>query len=263
MVLETGEPREVHHFSLLVGYGAGAINPYLALETVQDLHRKNLLETTDEKTAVKNYIKAIKKGVLKVMSKMGISTLQSYRGAQIFEAVGLNREVIDKYFCWTASRIEGIGLKEIAEETLIRHRTAFPPTDIPENLDLEVAALDAADDVFGQVGAGEHVGVGHARHGDVVVALAAAGAGVGRAHQAAGELVGEVAAEDSVLDEDGLLGGVALVVHVDGAAAVGHAAVIDDGDFTACDLLANEAGEGGGLLAVEVGFEAVADSLVQ
>ncbi len=138
LVLETGEPREVHHFSLLVGYGAGAINPYLALETVQDLHRKNLLETTDEKTAVKNYIKAIKKGVLKVMSKMGISTLQSYRGAQIFEAVGLNREVIDKYFCWTASRIEGIGLKEIAEETLIRHRTAFPPTDIPENLDLEV-----------------------------------------------------------------------------------------------------------------------------
>ena len=119
------------------------------------------------------------------------------------------------------------------------------------------------DDVLGHVVAVEHVGVGHARHGDVVVALAAAGAGVGRAHEARGELVGEIALEDAVLDEDGLLGGVAFVVDVDGAAAVGHAAVVDDGDFLAGDLLADEAGEGGGLFAVEVGFEAVADGFVQ
>src|ERR1019366_4149407 len=125
------------------------------------------------------------------------------------------------------------------------------------------AAGDRLDDVLRHVGAVEHVGVGHARHGDVVVALAAAGAGVGRAHEAGGELVGEVALEDAVLDEDVFLGGVAFVVQIDRSAAVGHAAVVDDSDLLAGNLLADEAGEGGGLLAVEVGFEAMADGFVQ
>lgn len=136
MVIETGEPREVHHFALLIGYGAGAINPYLAFETFDDMIREGILPKVDHKTAVKNFCKAVKKGVVKVMSKMGISTVQSYRGAQIFEAVGLNREVIDKYFTGTASRIEGIGFDVIAEETLARHRRAFPDRDVPvESLD--------------------------------------------------------------------------------------------------------------------------------
>ncbi len=126
LVLESGEPREVHHFALLVGYGAGAINPYLAFETLDDLIRDGVLENTDHKTAELKYIKAVKKGIVKVMSKMGISTIQSYRGAQIFEAIGLNKELIDKYFTHTASRIQGIGIEEVCQETLKRHRRAFP-----------------------------------------------------------------------------------------------------------------------------------------
>ena len=111
---------------MLIGYGAGAINPYLALETVQDMvNRKLLSEDVDYKTAEKNLVKALDKGLLKIISKMGISTIQSYRGAQIFEAVGLNSEVIDTYFTWTASQIEGLGLLEIEEETLRRHRFAY------------------------------------------------------------------------------------------------------------------------------------------
>ena len=98
LVLESGEPREVHHFSLLIGYGCGAINPYLAYETLDDMIRQGLLVNIDHKTAVKNFTKAVVKGVVKVASKMGISTIQSYRGAQIFEAIGLNDAVIDKYF---------------------------------------------------------------------------------------------------------------------------------------------------------------------
>jgi glutamate synthase (ferredoxin) len=126
LVLESGEPREVHQFSLLVGYGAGAINPYLAFETLDDLIREGVLENTDHKTALDKYIKAVRKGIVKVMSKMGISTIQSYRGAQIFEAIGLNKEVIDQYFTHTASRIQGIGVQEIFQETLLRHQKAFP-----------------------------------------------------------------------------------------------------------------------------------------
>ncbi len=126
LVLESGEPREVHHFALLVGYGAGAINPYLAFETLDDLIRGGVLVDTDHRKAELKYLKAVKKGIVKVMSKMGISTIQSYRGAQIFEAIGLNKAVIDKYFTHTASRIEGIGLEEICRETLERHRQAFP-----------------------------------------------------------------------------------------------------------------------------------------
>jgi glutamate synthase (ferredoxin) len=126
LILESGEPREVHHFALLIGYGAGAINPYLAFETLDDLIRQGQLNGLDHHQAIKNYIKAINKGVLKVMSKMGISTAQSYCGAQIFEAVGLNKEIIDRYFTWTASRVGGIGLDVIAQEVKARHEHAFP-----------------------------------------------------------------------------------------------------------------------------------------
>jgi glutamate synthase (ferredoxin) len=126
IIVETGEPREVHHYALLIGYGAGAINPYLAFDTLDDLIHQGMLKDIEHKDAVKNYIKAVTKGVVKVISKMGISTIQSYRGAQIFEAVGLNHNVIDKYFAGTASRVEGMGLDEIAKEVLIRHKHAFP-----------------------------------------------------------------------------------------------------------------------------------------
>jgi len=126
LVLESGEPREVHHFALLIGYGCGAINPYLAFESINDMIKQGLLVNVDYKTAVKNYIKSATKGVTKVASKIGISTIQSYRGAQIFEAVGLNQEVIKQYFTWTASRIEGANLEVIAKEAIARHTHAFP-----------------------------------------------------------------------------------------------------------------------------------------
>ncbi len=127
LIIESGEPREVHHFGLLLGYGANAINPYLAFESLDDMIRRKVLPADiDHKTAVKKYIKAANKGIVKIMSKMGISTIQSYRGAQIFEAVGLNREFVDKYFTWTATRIQGIGIEEVAVETEHRHRGAFP-----------------------------------------------------------------------------------------------------------------------------------------
>ena len=126
LVLESGEPREVHHFSLLIGYGVGAINPYLAFETLDDMIRQGMLKDITHKQACKNFVKAAVKGVVKVISKMGISTIQSYRGAQIFEAIGLNSEVIDKYFTWTPSRLEGIGMDIIAKEVLLRHDKAFP-----------------------------------------------------------------------------------------------------------------------------------------
>ena len=135
LVLESGEPREVHHFALLIGYGCSAINPYLAYETVEDVINEGLLPGVDYKTGEKHFIKAAIKGVVKTMAKMGISTVQSYRGAQIFEAVGLNSEVVEKYFTWTPSRIEGIGLGVIAEEALSRHRRAFPRETV--NAELE------------------------------------------------------------------------------------------------------------------------------
>ena len=131
LILESGEPREVHHFALLIGYGAGAVNPYLAFETLDDMIREGLLPGYDHPTAVKNYCKAVVKSVVKTMAKMGISTIQSYRGAQIFEAIGLNSAFIDKYFTWTVSRIEGIGLEEIARETLWRHARAFSDRPAP------------------------------------------------------------------------------------------------------------------------------------
>ena len=109
LVLESGEPREVHHFALLIGYGCSAINPYLAFESLDEMIREGLLVNIDHKTAIKKYIKAAIKGVVKTMAKMGISTIQSYRGAQIFEAVGLNSDVVDRYFTWTPSRIRASG----------------------------------------------------------------------------------------------------------------------------------------------------------
>ena len=135
LLIETGEAREVHHCALLLGYGAGAVNPYLALETLEDLQRSGALpEGLTRETAAKNYLKALNKGILKVMSKMGISTVQSYRGAQIFEAVGLNQEFVDNYFTWTASRVGGVDLDVIAEEVARRHRRAFPdrPVKTPD-----------------------------------------------------------------------------------------------------------------------------------
>jgi glutamate synthase (ferredoxin) len=125
-VIESGEPREVHHFALLLGYGAAAINPYLAFETLRDRINQGLLDGVDYDRAVKNYIKAVNKGVVKVISKMGISTIQSYCGAQIFEAIGLDQDFIDRYFTWTPSRIGGCGLDVIAEEVRLRHKRAFP-----------------------------------------------------------------------------------------------------------------------------------------
>ena len=133
LVVETGEAREVHHFALLIGYGASAINPYVAFETIDDMIREGSLTGLEHKAACKNMVKAASKGVIKVMSKMGISAIQSYRGAQVFEALGLRQDVIDHYFTWTASRVGGIGLDVIAQEVLARHRAAYPerPVDAP------------------------------------------------------------------------------------------------------------------------------------
>ena len=124
LVVETGEAREVHHYCVLAGYGAEAINPYLAFETLEDLRQRRHPDVAPEKVQA-NYIKAVGKGILKVMSKMGISTYQSYCGAQIFDAVGLSSEFIEKYFTGTATTIEGIGLKEVAEEAVRRHEVAY------------------------------------------------------------------------------------------------------------------------------------------
>ncbi|VTS10981.1 glutamate synthase : Glutamate synthase (NADH) large subunit OS=Chthonomonas calidirosea (strain DSM 23976 / ICMP 18418 / T49) GN=CCALI_01654 PE=4 SV=1: GATase_2: Glu_syn_central [Gemmata obscuriglobus UQM 2246] len=131
LVAETGEAREVHHLALLIGYGAAAVNPYLALETYRDLAAEGMLVDAhggplELTKAFKNYAKAINAGLLKVFSKMGISTLLSYRGAQIFEAIGLNRDLIERHFADTPSRIAGIGLNEIARESLTRHAVGFP-----------------------------------------------------------------------------------------------------------------------------------------
>jgi glutamate synthase domain-containing protein 2/glutamate synthase domain-containing protein 1/glutamate synthase domain-containing protein 3 len=138
LIVESGEPREVMHFALLIGYGASAINPYLAIETLEDMVQRGLLppEITAEK-AVKNFIKAIDKGLLKTFSKMGISTLQSYRGAQVFEAIGLSRELVKEYFSGTVSRIEGVGLDVIARESVLRHEYGFRPRTLSE-LELEI-----------------------------------------------------------------------------------------------------------------------------
>ena len=128
LIIESGEPREVMHYALLIGYGASAINPYLAIETLEDLAMRGYLpEGVTFEKAIYQYIKSLNKGLLKVFSKMGISTLQSYRGAQVFEAIGLNKDLIDKYFTGTASRIEGVGLDVLAREAAMKHLQAFQP----------------------------------------------------------------------------------------------------------------------------------------
>jgi len=132
IVVEAGDVWEVHHFACLIAFGATAINPYLALSTIRDMKQKGMIgEGQEPEQLKKNYIKAVCDGLLKVFSKMGISTLQSYQGAQIFEIIGLNSEVVDKYFTGAVSRIQGMGLDEIAQEVLIKHQVAFSRKDIP------------------------------------------------------------------------------------------------------------------------------------
>jgi len=126
IIVESGEPREVHHFALLVGFGASAINPYLAFETVRDQVSLGLIPGPASK-AEEKYSKAVAKGIVKVMSKMGISTIQSYHGAQVFETVGLSQDFVDEYFTWTASRIGGVGIDVVAKEARMRHERGFPP----------------------------------------------------------------------------------------------------------------------------------------
>ena len=134
IVVEAGDVWEVHHFACLLGFGATAINPYLALSTIRDMKLSGKLETElDADVLKKNYIKAVKEGLLKVFSKMGISTLQSYQGAQIFEIIGINRSVVDQFFTGAVSRIEGMGLDEIARETLAKHYFAFSKKEVPHD----------------------------------------------------------------------------------------------------------------------------------
>ncbi|HEY2146742.1 MAG TPA: glutamate synthase-related protein, partial [Pirellulales bacterium] len=137
--VETAEARETQHFALLTAYGAGAVNPYLALATIEQMQIEGYFpKDVLLKQLQKNFVKAAVKGLLKVISKMGISTQQSYRGAQIFEAIGLASSLVDEYFTWTASRIEGVGLEGIAEESLRRHEHAYPRTEVPQTLGLDV-----------------------------------------------------------------------------------------------------------------------------
>ncbi len=131
LVVEAGDVREVHHVALLIGYGAAGVNPYLAIESVEDLARSQVYVDIEPEKAIRNVIKSLGKGVLKVMSKMGISTVASYTGAQIFEALGLSRELVDQYFTGTTSKLGGIGLTEIAEEVKRRHLVAYPADGIP------------------------------------------------------------------------------------------------------------------------------------
>lgn len=134
IIVEAGDVWEVHHFACLIGFGATAINPYLALSSIRDMKLNGQLDTElDVEHLKKNYIKAVNEGLLKVFSKMGISTLQSYQGAQIFEIIGLNKKVVDTYFSGATSRIEGMGLDEIAKETLAKHQFAFSKTDSAVN----------------------------------------------------------------------------------------------------------------------------------
>ncbi len=137
LIVESGEPREVHHFALLCGYGANAINPYLAYETLAYMIAKGMLpEVRDYKTAKYNFVKAVSKGLYKIFSKMGISTLQSYCGAQIFEAVGLDSEIVENYFTGTPTKIEGLSLEMLEEETIRRHTVALDPQVDQSTLDV-------------------------------------------------------------------------------------------------------------------------------
>ncbi|HYP44514.1 MAG TPA: glutamate synthase large subunit [Propionibacteriaceae bacterium] len=131
LIVEAADVREVHHVALLIGYGAAGVNPYLAIETAEDLARRKVYLSTEPEVAVRNVIKALGKGVLKVMSKMGVSTVASYTGAQIFEALGLSQQLVDRYFTGTTSKLGGLGLAELAEEVRQRHLKAYPADGIP------------------------------------------------------------------------------------------------------------------------------------
>lgn len=136
LVLESGEPREVHHYALLVGYGISAINPYMAYETIEDMIDEGMLKGITKEKAIINYNKSVVKGIVKTMSKIGISAIQSYHGAQIFEAIGLNHDFVDKYFTWTPTRIKGAGIDVVTEEIRLRYETAYPERDVvPDTLD--------------------------------------------------------------------------------------------------------------------------------
>ncbi|MGY8905205.1 MAG: glutamate synthase-related protein [Burkholderiales bacterium] len=150
LVVETGSAREVHHFGVLAGYGAEAIHPYLAMQTLADMHAKLSGDLSADK-AIANYVKAIGKGLSKIMSKMGVSTYMSYCGAQLFEAIGLNRETVQKYFTGTASQVEGIGVFEIAEEAIRTHQAAFSDDPVLENM------LDAGGEYAWRVRGEEHM----------------------------------------------------------------------------------------------------------
>ena len=150
LIIETGEARRVHDLCLLAGYGAEAINPYLAFYTLSNII-KNHNQEIEEKEAYTKYIKAVTKGMLKVMSKMGISTYQSYSGAQIFDAVGLSSNLVDRYFCGTSSKVEGIDLEEIQIETENRHELAFGDSPILSN------DLDVGGDLSFRIRGEEHV----------------------------------------------------------------------------------------------------------
>ena len=134
LIAEAGDPREEHHFAVLLGYGADAINPYLAFSTIAQLAAQNEFEDLSAAQAIQNYKATVEKGILKIMAKMGISTVSSYRGAQIFEAIGINTAVIERCFTGTPSRLGGIGFEDIAAETLHFHAKAFPVADVPEPL---------------------------------------------------------------------------------------------------------------------------------
>ena len=139
LVVESGEVREVHHVALLIGFGAAAVNPYLAMESAEDLVRQGVVTGITPEKAVRNLIKSLGKGVLKVMSKMGVSTIASYTGAQVFEAIGLSKEVVDEYFVGATSRLGGIGIDIIAQETIKRHHVAYPPGgEIPGSKKLQI-----------------------------------------------------------------------------------------------------------------------------
>ena len=143
IIIESGEPREVHHFATLFGYGASAINPYLAYESIQGLRATSKFknEIPSNKKSELNFREAIEEGIVKTMAKMGISTIQSYTGAQIFEALGLSKKLIEKYFTWTVSRIGGIGLEEIYKDLLLWHTDAYTKDNIPSNLKLDIGGL--------------------------------------------------------------------------------------------------------------------------
>ena len=139
LVVESGEVREVHHVALLVGFGAAAVNPYLAMESAEDLVRQGVITGITPEKAVRNLIKSLGKGVLKVMSKMGVSTIASYTGAQIFEAIGLSKEIVEEYFVGATSRLGGVGIDTIAQETIKRHHIAYPPGgEIPGSKKLQI-----------------------------------------------------------------------------------------------------------------------------